>query len=182
MKWPWLVQVGSGRVGFYSYDLLDSLGRASAEEVRPQLQQLDVGDVAAPMANPPTEDTSFRVHELVSGRTLVWAKPHSSWALTPAGTCGTRLVTRLRQQYTAHPSTLLTVLPCEFRDFPMMRKMLLGLKRSAEQHTPALPAASERTGGDHDRPQPGTEDVAPAVPGSAAARSPRHKNDGSEQT
>src|SRR4051812_11491507 len=36
--WPWLVQVGFGRAGFYSYDLVDNLGRPSAQEVLDQFQ------------------------------------------------------------------------------------------------------------------------------------------------
>src|SRR5215207_578552 len=35
--WPWLVQVGMGRAGFYADDLLDNLGRPSAREIRPEL-------------------------------------------------------------------------------------------------------------------------------------------------
>lgn len=31
--WPWLVQVGCGRAGFYSNDLLDNLGRPSATTI-----------------------------------------------------------------------------------------------------------------------------------------------------
>jgi hypothetical protein len=42
--WPWIVQIGFGRAGFYSYDLLDSLGRRSAETIIPELQSLHVGD------------------------------------------------------------------------------------------------------------------------------------------
>jgi hypothetical protein len=33
--WPWLVQWGWNRAGFYSYDLLDNLGRRSAQELLP---------------------------------------------------------------------------------------------------------------------------------------------------
>ena len=32
--WPWLVQVGCGRAGWYSHDLLDNLARPSAPEDR----------------------------------------------------------------------------------------------------------------------------------------------------
>jgi hypothetical protein len=35
--WPWLVQVGFGRAGFYSYDLLDNLGRPSTWRIVPEL-------------------------------------------------------------------------------------------------------------------------------------------------
>src|SRR5687767_14587951 len=33
--WPWLVQVGLGRAGWYSYDLLDNLGRRSSRRILP---------------------------------------------------------------------------------------------------------------------------------------------------
>jgi len=42
--WPWLVQMGFGRAGWYSYDRLDNAGRMSAERILPQLQELRVGD------------------------------------------------------------------------------------------------------------------------------------------
>jgi hypothetical protein len=45
--WPWLVQIGQGRGGFYSYDLLENLlglGIHSAHAVLPELQSLAVGD------------------------------------------------------------------------------------------------------------------------------------------
>ena len=45
--WPWLVQLGWGRGGFYSYDALENLiglGIHSAERVEPQWQDLAVGD------------------------------------------------------------------------------------------------------------------------------------------
>jgi hypothetical protein len=32
--WPWLIQIGVGRAGWYSYDWLDNLGRHSAERIR----------------------------------------------------------------------------------------------------------------------------------------------------
>jgi len=33
--WPWLVQMGSGRAGWYSYDWVDNDGRPSATEIIP---------------------------------------------------------------------------------------------------------------------------------------------------
>jgi hypothetical protein len=132
--WPWLVQVGFGRAGFYSYDLLDNLGRPSATTLLPRWQHPHIGDLAAPMANPPTTDTSFVVAELVHPYLLVWAKPDStwSWVLRPLPGGRTRLVTRLKQRYRRHPAVLVTIVLCEFGDFPMMRKMLLGIKARAE--------------------------------------------------
>jgi hypothetical protein len=42
--WPWLVQMGYGRAGWYSYDELD-MDRPSAERIVPELQKIAVGDV-----------------------------------------------------------------------------------------------------------------------------------------
>ncbi len=42
--WPWLVQMGFGRGGWYSYDQLDMRGR-SAERILPELQHLEPGDI-----------------------------------------------------------------------------------------------------------------------------------------
>src|SRR6476646_5195066 len=42
--WPWLVQIGITRAGWYSYDWVDNLGRPSAERILPDLQRLAVGD------------------------------------------------------------------------------------------------------------------------------------------
>lgn len=43
--WPWLVQIGVTRAGWYSYDWLDNLGKPSAQRILPQFQQVAVGDV-----------------------------------------------------------------------------------------------------------------------------------------
>ena len=42
--WPWLVQMGYGRAGWYSYDELD-MDHPSAEQIVPDLQRVKVGDV-----------------------------------------------------------------------------------------------------------------------------------------
>ena len=42
--WPWLVQLGGDRGGWYSWDRLDNRGRPSAREIHPEWQDLAVGD------------------------------------------------------------------------------------------------------------------------------------------
>jgi hypothetical protein len=42
--WPWLVQMGWDRGGWYSWDLLDNAGWRSATEVYPECQDLALGD------------------------------------------------------------------------------------------------------------------------------------------
>jgi proline iminopeptidase len=42
--WPWLVQMGCRRAGWYSYDMLDNGGHPSAEEIVPEWQRVSLGD------------------------------------------------------------------------------------------------------------------------------------------
>jgi len=63
--WPWLVQMGYNRAGWYSYDVMDMKG-ASADRIVPELQQLAVGDLV-----PNSPDTAFVVKAIDSGRALV---------------------------------------------------------------------------------------------------------------
>jgi hypothetical protein len=135
--WPWLVQVGCGRAGFYSNDLLDNLGRPSATTIVPELQHLEVGQWVPMSPSPtPSDRTAFKVHSFEVNRWLLWSKPDSTWAwqLTPTDGNGTRLVTRIRAVYDwRRPLTaLLGVLLMEFGDFAMLRRMLRGIKNRAE--------------------------------------------------
>jgi hypothetical protein len=43
MLWPWLVQMGTDRGGWYSWDLLDNGGRKSADRIHPEWQDISVG-------------------------------------------------------------------------------------------------------------------------------------------
>jgi hypothetical protein len=134
--WPLLVQVGVGRAGFYSVDLLDNLARPSAERVLPEHQQLTLGQWI-PMSPTPTETTAFTVHSFVPDRSLVWVKPDSTWTwqLTGNPDGSTRLVTRIRARYEWSRPALaaVSVLLMEFGDFAMIRTMLQGIKRRAER-------------------------------------------------
>jgi hypothetical protein len=63
--WPWVVQMGYGRAGWYSYDRLDMRGE-SADRIVPEWQQLEVGDTL-----PTHPDGGFDVRVLDPGRALV---------------------------------------------------------------------------------------------------------------
>ncbi len=148
--WPWLVQIGFGRAGWYSYDWLDNLGRPSADRVVPDLQGLRVGDWV-PMSATVNERTAFRVAALEPNRMLLWTKPDSTWAwvLEPLdGGSRTRVLSRLRCRH--DPTTLLGlagILLMEFGDFPMFRKLLLNLRRRAEARAAARTAGSADVSG-----------------------------------
>lgn len=63
--WPWLVQLGYGRAGWYSWDQLDQRG-SSAEEIVPAWQTLAVGDIV-----PTHPGGGFEVVDIDPGRSLV---------------------------------------------------------------------------------------------------------------
>jgi hypothetical protein len=93
--WPWLVQMGCHRAGWYSVDSLDNGGEPSAREIHPELQQTAVGDVLP--ATPDSKD-GFEVLRIDPNRALVLgglydaergnqirfadARPKSHWHVT----------------------------------------------------------------------------------------------------
>jgi len=134
--WPWIAQLGFGRAGFYSYDLFDNAARPSATTILPEHQHPQVGDWV-PMASKVNETTAFKIAALVPGEWMLWVKPNStwSWKLVPLDGGRTRLITRLKQHndWAASPAmAAVTVVLFEVGDFPMMRKLLLGVKARAE--------------------------------------------------
>ncbi len=149
--WPWLVQVGWRRAGWYADDLLDNFGRPSAREIIPELQDLHVGQWLAwgPGAS---ERTAFRVDGFVAPEWLLWRTPNRTfaWHLRPLPGGRTRLVARLQTVYEwSRPLVLFTVLLMEVGDYPMMRRMLRGIRDRAEaEHRRRAPVTQgARAGG-----------------------------------
>ena len=66
--WPWLVQMGYDRAGWYSWDKLDHSGKPSADRIVPQWQNLHQGQRLNSMAHGRDQMT---VAVLEPGRTLV---------------------------------------------------------------------------------------------------------------
>jgi hypothetical protein len=148
--WPWLVQVGCLRAGWYSNDLLDNLGRPSATTIVPDLQHLEVGQWVPMSPSPtPSDRTALKVHSFEVNEWLLWTKPDSTWAwrLEATDSNGTRLLTRIHAVYDwRHPLTaLLGVLLMEFGDFAMQRRMLRGIKARAETLARFSQPTAERT-------------------------------------
>ncbi|MGZ4495430.1 MAG: hypothetical protein ACXVWU_12070 [Nocardioides sp.] len=66
--WPWLVQMGGDRAGWYSWDRLDHGGKPSADRILPEWQQLEEGQH---LVESPDGRTWFSVAVLEPHRTLV---------------------------------------------------------------------------------------------------------------
>jgi hypothetical protein len=133
--WPWLLQMGCQRAGWYSWDILDNAGKRSAGQIIPELQHLGVGDV---LPWKPVGTDGFTVVRIVPGRALVLSSTAPDWAgtwsfvLEPLGPGRTRLVTRYRAAYpsSARMAMLLPVMKAVHA--VMERKQLQTIKDHAE--------------------------------------------------
>ncbi len=161
--WPWLAQVGVNRAGWYSYDLLDNLGRPSARELIPELLDIKVGDLM-PMS--PDGKHGIRVHALDPPRSMIWGTPGDTswtWVLDARCDSSTRVVTRVRSRYRWLSPTIAFSMLLEFADIWMMRRMLLNLRERVEAVTyGTMPSATEGVRGAAAAPRTGVgEHVAP---------------------
>lgn len=132
--YPWIVQMGVTRAGWYSYDLLDNLGRRSAETILPEHQNIQVGDII-PMS--PDGKQGMFVRDFKHNEWILWwdNKGNSSWAwgIYPEGDSRSRLVTRVRVKYEWLSPAIVFNLIIEFFDIVMMRKCMLGIRNRAEK-------------------------------------------------
>lgn len=129
--WPWLVQIGFGRAGWYSYDWIDNDGRPSADAIVGELQHLRVGDRI-----PMTPDLGFVVVALDPPTSLVALSDDraTSWCLHLGSgpEARTRLVSRFRTHPDESPAALLWTAIADPGAFVMERRMLKGIRRRAE--------------------------------------------------
>jgi hypothetical protein len=149
--WPWLVQLGQGRVGFYSYDLLENvmgLEIRSTVQILPQWQDLRAGDWI-PLE---PEGGGYTVAGIVPNRHLVLhtegkgdskldevfrqADAASTWAflLEKPLPGRTRLIVRWRApgDLLSSPASFLIGLMLDPIGFIMEQKMMRGIKERAE--------------------------------------------------
>ncbi len=131
---PWIVQIGITRAGWYSYDLIDNLGRPSSWEILPQFQTPEV-DQIIPMS--PDGKMGLYVKEWDAPNWMLWwdRKGDVSWAwgMYPQEDGSTRLITRVRMNYHWNSPQILFDLAIDVGDIVMMRKCMLGIKARAER-------------------------------------------------
>ena len=150
--WPWLVQMGFGRAGWYSYDRLEraaGIGNFaegnSARSVLPQFQSLAVGDpvplgpgtaLTAAVVDPPRALVLRMSMNALTGATaqtgdrvlLDWTW---SFVLVPIGPRSCRLLARVRADYRPRALGLLIPLLLEPVHLLMERAMLRGIRQRA---------------------------------------------------
>ena len=141
--WPWIVQLGYRRAGFYTYDLIDNASQRSAERILDEYQHPAAGDLMPMFKELHGLAIAYRVSSFETDKWMVWVhrpqatqSPDSTWTwrLTSLPGGGTRLVTRMKQDYRWETPSLafFNFILMEMGDFAMERRMLKGIKRRAE--------------------------------------------------
>ena len=129
--WPWLVQLGYGRAGWYSYDWIDNDFHSSADRVLPEHQRLEVGDRILMMPNMGFEvqavDPPHSIVSLLEDGSTSWCL-----ALYPLDDERTRLVSRWRPRFERSLATFVMTLLVEPGTFVMEQKMLRAIRDRAE--------------------------------------------------
>jgi hypothetical protein len=151
--WPWLVQIGFQRAGWYSYDQLEAVAGVadfadghSAWRILPEFQSLQVGDTIKTDPAGGFTVTTLEPERLMvlraridmQGRHASLDGPcpagqfEGSWvfALRPLDEANTRLTARFRMTFgQGIPQALFAYLLLEPAVFLMERKMLLGIRQ-----------------------------------------------------
>ena len=130
--WPWLVQIGYGRAGWYSYDWIDNDFKPSADRIIPEYQDLEVGDKILMM---PTMGFEVKSIDPTNSIVSLLEDGSTSWCLGlyPDGADRTRLVSRWHPKFEPTPATVALQVLAEPGTFIMEQKMLRTIRDRAEQ-------------------------------------------------
>jgi hypothetical protein len=148
--WPWLVQIGQGRGGFYSYQVLENLVGCNihnADRIIPEFQHLEVGDnvllhpkVPYPVALVEPGHAIVLHYDTRAGLTPIPGTKavdyfESTWLffIDTGNGNSTRMISRFRIDYNLSMWNKISYgYFVEPVSSTMQRKMLLGIKRRAE--------------------------------------------------
>jgi hypothetical protein len=139
--WPWIVQMGSGRGGAYTYDWIENLfglDMHSADDILPQFQHLAAGDVLPVGPKGP----AMRVEICDPERTLAFRSTDGTWVWIfhlATRWLETRLISRNRiiVPRSSWPRRVAGRAVMEPGSLIMERRMLLGIKERAEWSAPS---------------------------------------------
>lgn len=132
--WKWLIQIGSGRAGWYSIDWIDNGGKESTWEILPDFQKIE-SDYFIPFT--PDQKNGMWVLEFKSPQYILWWDKKNNatwlWQLDEPAPGQTRLITRLRTKYDFSFPWIIYYIFYDLGDIIMMRKCMLGIKARAEK-------------------------------------------------
>jgi hypothetical protein len=142
--WPWVIQIGQDRGGFYSYSTLENAAGArltNAEQIVPEWQSRRVGEVVRSV--PPDwlggrfgTNLGWKILQIVPGQAIVldgWG----AFALVAVNDSTTRMLVRTRGEGIPSQTSIALspfgLLVFEPAHLIMERRMLLGIKERAER-------------------------------------------------
>lgn len=143
--WPWIVQMGYRRAGWYGFDQLDNDGIPSATKILPQFQTLQVGQIIG------EEGLAVRFFNVNESLVLSFSYPKTVWVfkegiwpkfgnssleykLKPVDADHTRLIIRMRFKLKILSLPTLWWPFFEIGDFLNASKQLLGIKNRVESN------------------------------------------------
>ena len=128
--WPWLVQMGYKRGGFYAFDKLDNAGIPSADSIIPEYQNVRAGDSLSFLQVANMEPPVSMLWVFID---TPWKGATWSWGLYRIDDERTKLVSRLRQDFSHEkPQEKIMFALVEATEIFMMRTCMLGIKHRAE--------------------------------------------------
>lgn len=134
--WPWFAQMGFGRAGWYSWDLVDNLGRRSATELHDEWMITEAGQLmpAGPMSfeTPVVEAPHRLVIAVLAKRILAWRIDFTLAYELEAQGSSTRVRTRARARIDGSLGGPVAKWLLGPGDGVMVRKQLQGVTERAE--------------------------------------------------
>jgi len=131
--WPWIIQIGSGRAGWYSIDWIDNGGHKSATTILSKFQNIEVGQF---IPFTPNQKNGMWVKTYHEFDHILWVDKAGNatwlWYLIPISPSQTRLLTRLRSKYIWKGFWIIYYLVADVGDIVMMTKCMKGIKKRAE--------------------------------------------------
>lgn len=139
--WPWLVQLGQDRAGFYSYDWLErafGVDVHNVKEIRPEWQHRQLGDLVRAtqtdyLGGILGPNLGWTINSLEPGRAMV-LQNWGSFVLVPTENGKTRFIIRTQIGHADTPvwAAALDMLTFQLPHFIMERRMMLQIKSLAE--------------------------------------------------
>lgn len=139
--WQWLVQIGQGRGGFYSFELLENMIGCdihNADHIIPEFQQLVVGDSIK--LHPEAPGIPVVLVDSATAIVMGGSDPNqinaASWSLLikASDVTTTRMIARFRSSYSPTlGNVLLQRIFVQPTSLFMQKRMLIGIKQRAEE-------------------------------------------------
>lgn len=134
--WRWLVQMGYDRAGYYSWDLLDNLGRHSADRIHPEWQSLAIGSRIKAMGVDGWEVAMLEPQRFLGLRPMPGYGADALWGVWLKELPGNRTRLIVSGYWTMRPSWLQPFVSFFFYEWThwiMQTRQLANLKRRAER-------------------------------------------------